>query len=409
LQNSHHRPAGQFLRGVWLIIAGVLLLGPTAALAGSYIKVWEKGVVYYYYSNRGQPQPRQAGGDTLAPRRVPFTSPGRSAPGEAQVVSRETNQPQDIRPRLINAVMRMESERARTGISVKGTPDLGQLRLGKAREAQVVNSPDPTENVWMGPRYLGRLWSLWGYGSPLVSAPPHQGLPPIQETQAQVREVCSHFLHDAQEPYLKWGYGKPGAESFIGSNNCSYCFPVAAAYSFKDSWGDSRSGGRVHHATDIFAWEGTPVYAITAGVIHQLAVWNEAGISLLLAGQDGRGYGYMHLQRYAEGIVEGKSVKSGELIAYVGHTGVRWDAPHLHIQVYADHRFARDELMNPYGLLVQLSNGRGVTEPLYQQMAQRRIPAAEVINSGIVRLSGSATRRYRGSARKVEDTAFIYP
>jgi murein DD-endopeptidase MepM/ murein hydrolase activator NlpD len=396
----------------------VLLLGHTAALAGSYIKVWEKGVVYYYYSNREHPQPRQAGSNTLAPRRVPFTSPTRSTLGEAQVVTRETNQPQNLRPRLINAVIRMESESALTATSVKGAPDLGQLRLGKAREAQIVNSSDPTENIWMGPRYLGRLWVRFGYGSLLASAAPHpgsrwldrhQGFPPTQETQALVREVCNNFLHYAQEPYLQWGHGKPGADSFIGSNHCSYCFPVAPSYSFRDSWGDSRSGGRYHHATDIFAWEGTPVYAITAGVIQTLTVWNEAGITLLLRGQDGRGYGYMHLQRYAEGIMEGKTVKSGELIAYVGHTGIRRDASHLHLQVYADHRFARDELVNPYGLLVQLSNGQGVTDPLHQQMARRRIPAAEVINSGIVRLSGSVTRRYQGSGRKVEDTAFIYP
>jgi murein DD-endopeptidase MepM/ murein hydrolase activator NlpD len=396
----------------------VLLLGHTAVLAGSYIKVWEKGVVYYYFSSRGQPQPRQAGSDTLAPRRVPFTSPTGPSLRGAQEFSRETDQPQNLRPRLIHAVMRMESERRLTATSVKGAPDLGQLRLGKAGEVQVVNSSDPAENIWMGPRYLGRLWALLGYGSLLASAAPHPGsrrldrhqaVLPIQETQALVREVCNNFLHYAQEPYLQWGNGKPGAERFIGSNPCSYCFPVAPSYSFRDSWGDSRSGGRYHHATDIFAWEGTPVYAITAGVIHTLAVWNDAGITLLLRGQDGRGYGYMHLQRYAEGIVEGKGVKSGELIAYVGHTGIRRDAAHLHLQVYADHSFARDELVNPYGLLVQLSNGQGVTEPLHQQMAGRRIPAAEVINSGIVRLSGSVTRRYQGSGRKVEDTAFIYP
>jgi len=418
LQNSHHRRVSQFIGGVWLIIAGMLLLGHTSVLAGSYIKVWEKGVVYYYFSSREHPQPRQAGSNTLMPRRVPCTSPTGVSLRQAPGFTRETDQPHNLRPRLINAVIRMESRGSLTAPSPKGAPDLGQLRLGKARNVPVVNSSDFTENIWMGPKYLGRLWAQFGYGSPLASAAPlpgsrrldrHQALRPIQETQALVREVCHNFLQYPQEPYLPLGHVNPGAVRLLESNQHGYCFPVAPTYSFRDTWGERRSGGRYHHAVDIFAQEGTPVYAITAGVIHALTVWHDAGITLLLRGQDGRGYGYMHLQGYAEGIVEGKTVKGGELIAYVGHTGIRRDSPHLHLQVYADHRFARDELVNPYGLLVQLSNGQGVTDPLHGQMARRRIPAAEVINYGTVKLSGSVTRRYQGNGRSVEDTAFIFP
>ena len=105
----------------------------------------------------------------------------------------------------------------------------------------------------------------------------------------------------------------------------------------------------------------------------------------------------MHLQGYAEGIVEGKTVQRGELIAYVGHTGIKRDAAHLHLQVYADDRFDRDKLVNPYGLLVQLSNGKGVTDLVHPTMARRRIPAAEVVDFGPVTLSGSVPRSYQGS------------
>ena len=169
-------------------------------------------------------------------------------------------------------------------------------------------------------------------------------------------------------------------------------------FSFRDTWGDRRSGGRYHHAADIFAWEGTPVYAVTAGVIHQLAILGDAGITLLLRGQDGYGYGYMHLQGYAGGIVEGKAVRKGELIAYVGRTGIQQSSAHLHFQVYADHRFGRYELLNPYSLLVHLCNGQGVTDLFQPKIARRQIPAVEVINPGTVRLSGFvASQRSRQS------------
>jgi murein DD-endopeptidase MepM/ murein hydrolase activator NlpD len=283
--------------------------------------------------------------------------------------------------------------------------------LKKAQDVQVGNASDPQDNIWTAPRYLGWLWAKTGCHSPLGLTAPNSGsqrpdlqpnLPPIQNIQALVRDVCKNFLTYA--PAVS-----PGADFLADSNPLSYCFPVAQPYSFRDSWGDWRSGGRFHHAVDIVACDGTPVYAITSGVIHTLATWNGAGISLIMRGQDGRGYGYMHLQGYAEGIVQGKPVNKGELIAYVGHTGIKRDAAHLHLQVYADDSFDRDKLVNPYGLLVQLSQGKGVTDWSPPVMARRQIPTAEVADFGPVTLSGSVPRGHQGSQHKIVDASTWLP
>ena len=165
----------------------------------------------------------------------------------------------------------------------------------------------------------------------------------------------------AYQPRL-WGRVAPDRGNFKAASSMYYCFPVANSFTFRDTWGDPRGGGRTHRATDIFAPEGTQLYAITSGVIHALSTSSTGGIMLMLSGNDGRGYGYMHLLGYADGIVVGKAVRAGELIGYVGRTGTQNSPPHLHLQVYPDHQFSHETLVDPYGFLVQLCRGIGVSD-----------------------------------------------
>jgi murein DD-endopeptidase MepM/ murein hydrolase activator NlpD len=109
--------------------------------------------------------------------------------------------------------------------------------------------------------------------------------------------------------------------------------PVAQPYSYVDTWGAARSGGRSHLGTDIMAASGTPAYAYAAGTITREHASALGGLTLYLQGADGVEYYYAHLSRYA--APAGARVRAGQLIAYVGDTGnARYTAPHLHFEVH---------------------------------------------------------------------------
>ncbi|HEY3133910.1 MAG TPA: M23 family metallopeptidase [Gemmatimonadaceae bacterium] len=102
-----------------------------------------------------------------------------------------------------------------------------------------------------------------------------------------------------------------------------------------DTYHQSRSGGRIHMATDIMAMRGTPVLAAANGRIIKLANGGAGGITIYIADVSGRYVEYYaHLMGYAPNIREGLQVQEGDVIGFVGTTGnASPDAPHLHFQV----------------------------------------------------------------------------
>lgn len=102
--------------------------------------------------------------------------------------------------------------------------------------------------------------------------------------------------------------------------------PVAGVDAAKlhSNWGDARGGGkRSHQALDIMAPAGTPVIAAADGTVEKLYLSKGGGgITLYQRAAGGRWMlCYAHLAGYAPGIAEGRTVRTGETLAYVGDTG----------------------------------------------------------------------------------------
>ena len=82
----------------------------------------------------------------------------------------------------------------------------------------------------------------------------------------------------------------------------------------RDTYNQSRSEGRTHHAIDIHAPRGTPVIAVADGTIRKLHNGARGGLAIYLMDDDGATrYYYAHLDGYAQGLHEGQRVERGEV------------------------------------------------------------------------------------------------
>ena len=88
---------------------------------------------------------------------------------------------------------------------------------------------------------------------------------------------------------------------------------------------------RMHNGIDLAIAQGTPIYATRAGKVTRTAYQaGGAGNYVSINHLDGFASIYMHMTHYV--VKEGQTVSAGQLIGYVGSTGIS-TGPHLHFGV----------------------------------------------------------------------------
>jgi murein DD-endopeptidase MepM/ murein hydrolase activator NlpD len=116
-----------------------------------------------------------------------------------------------------------------------------------------------------------------------------------------------------------------------------YVFPVYGPCSFGDTFGSPRPwiASGWHHGVDIFGQLGTPILAVADGTVFSVG-WNElGGYRLWLRDRDGNEFYYAHLSAYSPFAVNGRQVKAGTVLGFMGNSGDAETTPyHLHFEIH---------------------------------------------------------------------------
>ena len=89
---------------------------------------------------------------------------------------------------------------------------------------------------------------------------------------------------------------------------------------------------KMHRGTDFAAPSGTPIMASGAGKVIRARWCGGGGNCVKIKHNSTYQTVYAHMKSFARGIKEGRRVKQGQIIGYVGSTGMS-TGPHLHYEV----------------------------------------------------------------------------
>lgn len=173
----------------------VLLLASQLAAADVRIEVGASGRKVIFNENSVQRSRRFAG------RLLPIPS------ADLEPLIARHSQAQNLDPKLVRAVIQVESgynERARSN---KGAMGLMQLVRGTANDLNVRDPYDPDENVRGGTTYLRQLLdrflgrvelALAAYNAGPGAVERHRGIPPYRETRDYVQRILT--LYNGESP-----------------------------------------------------------------------------------------------------------------------------------------------------------------------------------------------------------------
>lgn len=130
---------------------------------------------------------------------------------------------------------------------------------------------------------------------------------------------------------------RPAPEVTAQLSSRGYVFPVYGPASFGDTFGSPRADvpGGWHHGEDIFAPLATPLLAVADGTVFSVG-WNDiGGWRLWLRDRLGNEFYYAHLSAYSPLAVNGRQVKAGDVLGFMGKTGDAEFTPvHVHFEIH---------------------------------------------------------------------------
>jgi murein DD-endopeptidase MepM/ murein hydrolase activator NlpD len=145
---------------------------------------------------------------------------------------------------------------------------------------------------------------------------------------------------------------------------------------------------KMHTGVDWAAPRGTPIYASGNGIVA-IAGW-ESGYGKYVRIRHTNGYetAYGHMSAFARGIQPGSRVRQGQIIGYVGSTGLS-TGPHLHYEILVNNRF-----VDP--LKIKLPRGRvldGATLASFEKERERFDGMMNRPAPRVAETRGTTTRR----------------
>jgi murein DD-endopeptidase MepM/ murein hydrolase activator NlpD len=171
---------------------------------------------------------------------------------------------------------------------------------------------------------------------------PH-GLPDLTAAMVQIAgKPFYRFRNDKDDKY----YDEKGT-----GFTKSYFFQIPVTFQRISSeftnkrWHPVLKRYRAHLGTDFAAPTGRNIYAAGDGKIEFLGTKGGYGKTTII--NHGNGYKtlYAHQNAFAKGVNQGRNIKKGEHIGYVGNTGLS-SGPHLHLGLYKN-----NVAINPMGVI----------------------------------------------------------
>jgi murein DD-endopeptidase MepM/ murein hydrolase activator NlpD len=121
---------------------------------------------------------------------------------------------------------------------------------------------------------------------------------------------------------------------------------------------------KMHTGVDWAAPSGTPIYASGNGTVEKVGWESGYGKYVRIRHTNGYETAYGHLTAYARGIDEGTRVRQGQVIGFVGSTGLSTGS-HLHYEILVNGRF-----VDP--MRIKLPRGRVLEGPVLASFEKER-------------------------------------